>query len=109
MADKAIEARWWRKAEIRAFVLTGLVLLGVYAFTLAPSVNLELGGILIVAADRLGVAITPGQPFWTMLAFLFSRLFGWATFAGHPNPAWGVHWLPKEKTYFSLARLASVR
>ncbi|MBM4153044.1 MAG: DUF2723 domain-containing protein, partial [Kiritimatiellaceae bacterium] len=81
------------RVEMGAFILTSILLLCVYGFTLAPSVNLELSGILITAADRLGVSITPGQPLWTMLAFLFSRMFGWATFLGHPNPAWGVHWL----------------
>ncbi len=67
-----------------------IVSLGVYVYTLAPSVTLEDSGELAVAGDYLGVPHPPGYPSWSMLAFLFARIFSFVTFRGMPNPAWSI-------------------
>lgn len=61
-----------------------------YALSLGPSVGLEDAGELATAADALGVPHPPGYPLWTMLSWLFCRLFGWVTWQGYANPAWAV-------------------
>ena len=61
-----------------------------YTLTLAPTVTLEFSGSMITAADHLGVPNPPGYPVWTLLAWLFQCAFGFVTYHGHPNPAWGV-------------------
>jgi tetratricopeptide (TPR) repeat protein/uncharacterized membrane-anchored protein YitT (DUF2179 family) len=76
-----------------AFWLSGIVALIVYTYTLAPSVTLEDGGELAVAGDWLGVPHPPGYPSWTMLAWLFARIFSFVTFRGQPNPSWGIAFL----------------
>ena len=73
-----------------AFWIPFLGSLLVYVFSLPPSVTLEDSGELIVAADHLGIPHPPGYPLWTLLAWGFQTLFGWVTFQGYPNPAWGV-------------------
>ncbi len=75
------------------FGITFLLLLAVYSFTLAPTVTLEYSGSLVTAADHLGVANPPGYPVWTMLAWLFTRLFSFLSYYGHPNPAWAVNFM----------------
>ncbi|MCF7838737.1 MAG: DUF2723 domain-containing protein [Candidatus Marinimicrobia bacterium] len=76
---------WW------AFWVCFLVALGVYYWTLAPTVTLEDSGELIVAADYLGVPHPPGYPIWTLAAWFFSWVFRFVTYHGQPNPAWGVN------------------
>jgi tetratricopeptide (TPR) repeat protein len=51
---------------------------------------LEDSGELATAAQVLGVPHPPGYPLWTMLGWLFCRLFGWVTWQGYANPAWAV-------------------
>jgi len=75
------------------FAITAIAAFALYAFSLAPTVTLEDSGELIVAASYLGVPHPPGYPVWTMLAWLFQRVFGFATFRGYPNPALGVNLL----------------
>jgi hypothetical protein len=48
---------------------------------------------MITAADYMGVANVPSYPVWTLLAWLFQQVFGFVTFHGHPNPAWGVNFM----------------
>ena len=48
---------------------------------------------MITAADHLGVPNPPGYPVWTLLAWLFQCAFGFVTYHGHPNPAWGVNFM----------------
>jgi tetratricopeptide (TPR) repeat protein len=67
-----------------------LLALGVYVATLAPSVTMEDSGELVVAADHMGVPHPPGYPVWTMISWLFARIFSFVTFRGQPNPAWAV-------------------
>ncbi len=73
-----------------AFWTAFLISFGVYFFTLAPTVTLEDSGELAVAADYLGVPHPPGYPIWTVLSWLFTRIFRFVTFLGQPNPAWSV-------------------
>lgn len=73
-----------------AFWTSLLVSLGVYVYTLAPSVTLEDCGEFVVAADWLGIPHPPGYPIWTMLGWVFARLFSFVTFRGQPNPTYGV-------------------
>jgi len=84
---------FFRRVDWLAFWVSGLVALCVYTYTLAPSVTLEDGGELAVAGDWLGVPHPPGYPSWTMLAWLFARLFAFVTFRGQPNPSWGIAFL----------------
>ena len=70
-----------------------LTSLALYTLTLAPTVTLEYSGSIITAADSLGVPNPPGYPVWTLLAWLFQRVFGFMTYHGHPNPAWGVNFM----------------
>jgi hypothetical protein len=49
-----------------------LVALGVYSWTLAPTVTPTDSGELILAAYGLGVAHPPGVPLWVMLAHVAS-------------------------------------
>ena len=58
-----------------------------YTLTLAPSITLEHAGSLIVAGDYLGVGRVPGYPLWHLLAFVWTRVFSWATYHGAPNVA----------------------
>lgn len=75
---------WW------AFWVCCGVAFCVYLFSLGPSVGLEDAGELATAAHVLGVPHPPGYPLWTMLGWLFCRLFGWVTWHGFANPAWAV-------------------
>ncbi|MBP7274611.1 MAG: DUF2723 domain-containing protein, partial [Kiritimatiellae bacterium] len=90
-APSSPSPRFFRRVDWAACCTVLAVALGVYTFTLAPTVTLEDAGELIVAADYLGVPHPPGYPIWTLGAWLFQRLFGFMTFHGHPNPAWGVN------------------
>lgn len=69
------------------------VSLWLYTLTLAPTVTLEFSGSMITAADYLGVPNSPGYPVWTLLAWLFQCVFGFVTYHGQPNPAWGVNFM----------------
>lgn len=81
---------FFRRVDWSAFWTVFLVVLGVYTYTLAPTVTLEDSGELAVAADYLGVPHPPGYPIWTLLSWAFQWIFHWVEFNGHPNPAWGV-------------------
>lgn len=81
---------FFRKIDWFSFWSAFVVALGVYSYTLAPSVTLEDGGELAVAGDWLGVPHPPGYPSWTILAWLFARVFSFVTFRGQPNPTWGI-------------------
>ncbi|MBN2301678.1 MAG: DUF2723 domain-containing protein, partial [Lentisphaerae bacterium] len=69
-----------------AFILSFVV----YLYTLAPTVTLEDSGELAVAGDYLGVPHPPGYPIWTMLAWIFSKVFFFVPYRGQPNPAWSI-------------------
>ncbi len=76
-----------------AFGIAFVLSLAVYTITLAPTVTLEDSGELVVAAEHLGVPHPPGYPLWTILAWVFTRVFSFMRYAGQPNPAWGVNYL----------------
>lgn len=87
--------RQWRNAffdrtDWLAFWGSAGVAFAVYVLSLGPSVGLEDAGELATAADALGVPHPPGYPLWTMLSWVFCRLFGWVTWQGFANPAWAV-------------------
>ncbi|NLG34732.1 MAG: DUF2723 domain-containing protein [Lentisphaerae bacterium] len=75
---------WW------AFWIVMGIALAVYYFTLAPTVTLEDGGELAVAADYLGVPHPPGYPIWTLTSWFFQWIFHFVTYNGYPNPSWSV-------------------
>ena len=56
--------------------LTALLSLGIYLFTLAPTVTAEDAGELVTAAARGGVAHPPGYPLWCLLARAFIAIPG---------------------------------
>ncbi len=82
--------RFFRRIDWAAFGIVFVVALGLYTWTLAPTVTLEDSGELIVASDYLGVPHPPGYPIWTLGTWLFQWIFDFVTFHGQPNPAWGV-------------------
>jgi hypothetical protein len=67
-----------------AELLCGLVALGVYVRTLAPSVVGGDSGELITVGATLGVAHPPGYPLYTLLAKTFT-LLPWGTVAERVN------------------------
>jgi hypothetical protein len=80
----------FRRRDWAAFGVTFAVALAAYVATLAPTVTLEDCGELATAANFLGVPHPPGYPSWTVITWLFTRIFAGATYLGHPNPAWAV-------------------
>jgi hypothetical protein len=62
----------WSQAELLCAGAVFLIALGVYSWTLAPTVTPTDSGELILAAYGLGVAHPPGVPVWIMLAHLAS-------------------------------------
>ena len=58
-----------RRSEWLCAAASGAVALGLYTWTLAPTVTLVDSGELIVAARSLGVAHPPGFPLYVLLAY----------------------------------------
>ncbi|MFO7536406.1 MAG: DUF2723 domain-containing protein [Kiritimatiellia bacterium] len=83
-------SRFFTRMDWSAFWTAFLITFGMYAYTLAPTVTLEDSGELAVAADYLGVPHPPGYPIWTVLCWIFTRVFSFVTYMGQPNPAWSV-------------------
>ncbi len=81
---------FFRAIDWASFGVATAVSFLVYFFTLGPSVGLEDSGELATAANSLGVPHPPGYPSWTMLCWVFCRLFSWVTFRGQPTPAFAV-------------------
>src|SRR4030095_1781329 len=73
-SDREANARTtsWSQAELLCAGAVFLVALGVYSWTLAPTVTPTDSGELILAAYGLGVAHPPGVPLWIILAHLAS-------------------------------------
>ena len=75
-ADLAITPRGFlRKIDWSAFWIACAASFVVYFYTLAPTLTLEDSGELAVAGDWLGVPHPPGYPLWTMLSYIFARVF----------------------------------
>ena len=81
---------FFRRVDWAAFWTATAVAFVVYFATLCPTVGLEDSGELAVAGDWLGVPHPPGYPIWTMMAWVFTKLFSFVTFRGQPNPAWSI-------------------
>lgn len=82
--------RFFRKLDWSAFWTALVLVFAVYSYTLAPTLSLEDSGELAVAGDYLGVPHPPGYPIWTMLAWVFTKVFAFVRFRGQPNPAWSI-------------------
>lgn len=78
---------WW------AAGITASITLGFYVYTLAPTVTLEQSGAFVVAADYLGIGRVPGYPLWHLLAHMFTKIFSFMRYHGHPNPAWATNFM----------------
>lgn len=81
---------FFRKIDWASFWTATLVSFLVYFLTLGPSVGLEDSGELAVAGDHLGVPHPPGYPIWTIISWVFARVFSFVTFRGQPTPAWSI-------------------
>lgn len=81
---------FFQRIDWSSFWTSAAIAFAVYFLTLGPSVGLEDSGELAVAGDHLGVPHPPGYPIWTMISFLFARIFGFVTFRGQPTPAWAI-------------------
>ena len=81
---------FFRKLDWSAFWTACALSFAVYFFTLPPTVTLEDAGELAVAGDYLGVPHPPGYPIWTLLAWIFTKVFAFVPFRGQPNPAWSI-------------------
>ncbi len=81
---------FFRFVDWSAFWTATIVVLIVYGFTLAPTVTLEDCGELAVGSDHLGVPHPPGYPIWTIITWIFTKVFFFVQFRGQPNPAWSV-------------------
>jgi len=91
VADGAVPGEGFlRRLDWSAFWTAAAVSFAVYFYTLAPTVTLEDSGELAVAGDYLGVPHPPGYPIWSMLSWIFSRIFRFVSFRGQPNPAWSI-------------------
>ncbi len=81
---------FFRKIDLASFWTATIASFLVYFVTLGPSVGLEDSGELAVAGDHLGVPHPPGYPIWTIISYIFARIFSFVTFRGQPNPAWAI-------------------
>jgi len=83
-------ASFFRKIDWAAFWTATLISFAVYFYTLAPTVTLEDSGELATASAYLGVPHPPGYPIWTIITWIFTKIFSFVTYLGQPNPAWSV-------------------
>ena len=82
--------RFFRLLDWSAFWTATIITFIVYLISLAPTVTLEDCGELAVASDYLGVPHPPGYPIWTIITWIFTKIFSFVTYQGQPNPAWSV-------------------
>src|SRR5262245_40452371 len=74
----------FRRIDWIAFLVTTLLTLAGYLWTVAPEVTLEDSGELAVASHYAGVPHPPGYPVWTVYSWLFTVLLPFS------NIAWRV-------------------
>jgi len=79
-----------RPLDWGAFWTAFLISFTVYFYTLAPTLTLEDSGELATAGAFLGVPHPPGYPIWTMIVWVFTKVFAFVTYRGQPNPAWAI-------------------
>ncbi|MBU4212372.1 MAG: DUF2723 domain-containing protein [Verrucomicrobia bacterium] len=82
---------FFKRYDWLAFGITYIIAQVFYVLTQAPTVTLEDSGELVTAAAYLGVPHPPGYPLWSILAWLFTRVFFFVRYGGYPNPAWAVN------------------
>jgi tetratricopeptide (TPR) repeat protein len=82
---------FFKRCDWLAFGITYVIAQVFYVLTQAPTVTLEDSGELITGAANLGVPHPPGYPLWTILGWIFTRIFSFVRYWGHPNPAWAVN------------------
>ncbi len=88
--DTKENGRFFRLLDWSAFWTATIITFIVYLISLAPTVTLEDCGELAVASDYLGVPHPPGYPIWTIITWIFTKIFSFVTYQGQPNPAWSV-------------------
>lgn len=76
-----------------AFWVSSLVAFGVYVCSLGSGISWGVENTRVVAACSWGIAAPPGYPVWSFLGSCFASLFGWVSWEGLANPAWGVAFL----------------
>jgi len=81
---------FFRKLDWSAFWTTTIIAFAVYFYTMAPGVTMEDSGELATASAHLGVPHPPGYPIWTIVTWIFTKIFAFVPFRGQPNPAWAV-------------------
>jgi hypothetical protein len=82
--DKPDSDPFFSKADWIAALITTLISLGVYLYTLAPDVTLEDSGELAVGSMYAGVPHPPGYPMWTIYSWIFTKILPFS------NIAWRV-------------------
>ncbi len=86
----AEEGPFFRAIDWSAFWVATIVTLIVYVWTLAPTLTLEDSGELATAGAYLGVPHPPGYPIWTVIVWVFTKVFAFVRYNGQPNPAWSI-------------------
>ncbi|MFA5043312.1 MAG: DUF2723 domain-containing protein, partial [Kiritimatiellia bacterium] len=82
---------FFKRYDWLAFAITYVIAQTFYVLTQAPTVTLEDSGELVTGAANLGVPHPPGYPLWTILGWIFCKIFFFVKYWGHPNPAWAVN------------------
>src|SRR5437773_606313 len=67
-------ASFFQPIDWLSFAITTALVFAVYLFTLAPEVTLDMSGELSAGATYGGVGHPPGYPFWSIYAWLFTKL-----------------------------------
>ena len=75
---------FFQRTDWLSFLITAVLALAVYLFTLAPEVTLEYSGIYATGAMYGGVPHAGGYPLWTIYAWLSTKLLPFS------NIAWRV-------------------
>lgn len=73
-APESGNGRLFRTVDWLACLLTFVITMSVYVYTLAPDLTLEDSGELAVASMYAGVPHPPGYPVWTVYTWLFTLL-----------------------------------
>ncbi|MDP6904599.1 MAG: DUF2723 domain-containing protein [Verrucomicrobiota bacterium] len=82
--DKPETDPFFCRTDWIAALLTTLISLSVYLYTLAPDVTLEDSGELAVGSMYAGVPHPPGYPMWTIYSWFFTKILPFS------NIAWRV-------------------
>ena len=69
------KGRYLDRSDWTAFWFATLATFICYFWTMAPTVTLEDSGELAVAADYFGVPHPPGYPIWTLICWIFTKIF----------------------------------